>query len=57
MALRALSPWGMEQWPPDAKALLESTLKDEPDEDVRKEIETLLAGKEIEEPQLHVGDE
>jgi hypothetical protein len=47
----------MEQWPPDAKALLESTLKDEPDEDVRKEIETLLAGKEIEEPQLHVGDE
>ncbi len=57
MALKALSPWGMDKWPPDAKNLLEKAQKEEPDEDVRGEIETLLAGKEIEEPQLHMGEE
>jgi hypothetical protein len=46
----------MDKWPADAKALLETTLEDEPDEDVRNEIQALLAGKKLEEPQLHVRD-
>ena len=47
MALRALSAWGVDKWPGDAKALLETTLEDEPDEDVRKEIRMLLSGKQL----------
>lgn len=50
MALKALSAWGKAKWPSDAEALLETTLKEEPDEIVRGEIETLLAGKQIEVP-------
>lgn len=57
MALKALSPWGVDKWHPDAKGLLEKTLKEEPDEEVRGEIETLLAGKEIEEPHFDVGQD
>ena len=55
MALRALSPWGMQNWPDDAQALLEQAQSEEPDEDVKTEIETLLAGNEIREPTF--GDE
>lgn len=49
MALRALSPWGKDRWPTEAPALLERALQEEPDEDVRSEIETLLAGKQLED--------
>ena len=52
MALNALSPWGKDTWPLDAQILLETTLKEEPDEDIRGEIKTLLAGKEIKHPLL-----
>jgi hypothetical protein len=54
MALRALSPWGIERWPSGAEGVLRATLADEPDKDVREEIELLLAGKQIEEPRLEV---
>jgi hypothetical protein len=50
MALRALSSWDREDWPNDARPLLEQALREEPDGDVRTEIETLLAGKQIEDP-------
>ena len=50
MALKALSPWGIERWPADAEAVLRATLADEPDKVVRDEIELVLAGKPIEEP-------
>ncbi len=49
MALRALSRWGKESWPLEAEAFLTSLLEVEPDEDVRREIETLLAGERIAE--------
>lgn len=49
MALRALSSWGKDRWPTEARALLQSALQEEPDEDVRSEIETLLAGKQLED--------
>jgi hypothetical protein len=54
MALRALSPWGIERWPSGAESVLRTTLADEPNKDVRDEIELLLAGKQIEEPKLDV---
>ena len=54
MALRALSPWGIERWPSGAEAVLRATLPEEPNKDVRDEIELLLAGKQIEEPKLEV---
>jgi hypothetical protein len=52
MALRALSPWGMERWPSDAEGILRATVADEPDQGVQDEIARLLAGKQIEEPHL-----
>ncbi len=57
MALRALSPWGRTNWPDGAERLLRDALPEEPDGDVRAEIETLLAGREIEEPQWNLSDE
>jgi hypothetical protein len=54
MALRALSRWGIERWPSGAEAVLRATLADEPDKDVRAEIELLLAGNQIEDPHLEV---
>ncbi len=54
MALRALSPWGIERWPSGAEGVLRATLADEPNTDVRDEIELLLAGKQIEEPKLEM---
>ncbi len=56
MALRSLSPWGNAAWPEDAEALLTHALENEPDEEVRKRIETVLAGGEIEEPKLDLDD-
>jgi hypothetical protein len=54
MALRALSPWGIERWPSGAEGVLRATLADDPNKNVRDEIELLLAGKQIEEPKLEV---
>jgi hypothetical protein len=49
MALRALSPWGRGNWPAGAEAALRAVLVEEPEADVRKEIELLLAGRQIED--------
>jgi hypothetical protein len=54
MALRALSPWGIARWPSGAESILRASLADEPDEDVRDEIQLLLAGKQLEAPKLEV---
>lgn len=56
MALRALSPWGKDRWPSGAEELLRRTLKEDPNAHVRSALETLLAGKEIEEPRLDITD-
>jgi hypothetical protein len=52
MALRALSPWGKGRWPAGADELLHATLDDEPVAEVRAELEILLAGKQIEDPEI-----
>ena len=52
MALRALSLWGKDRWPAGADELLRATLDDEPVAEVRAEFETLLAGKQIEDPEI-----
>jgi hypothetical protein len=56
MALRALSSWDQKTWPSDAKVLLLDSLRDEPKEDVRDGIQTLLAGKKLEQPRLQVDE-
>lgn len=43
MALEALSPWGMDAWPVDARGLLQAALREEPDDGVREHFRTLLA--------------
>jgi hypothetical protein len=48
MALRALSAWDATTWPVEAKATLEAALREEPDEEVRKGIQTVLAGGKLE---------
>jgi hypothetical protein len=53
MALRALSSWGTDRWSSDTEMSLRNALNAEPDEEVRAEIKTVLAGDEIEEPRLH----
>jgi hypothetical protein len=52
MALRALSPWGVERWPSGAEGILRSALAIEPNKGVREKIDLLLAGKPIEEPHI-----
>ncbi len=43
-ALRALSVWERNEWPAHARGLLEHALAQEPDQDVRGDLERLLAG-------------
>jgi hypothetical protein len=52
MALRAFSRWGRDRWPSDASELLATALADEPNDSVRSEVETVLAGNVIEDPKL-----
>ncbi len=52
MALRALSAWGQDAWPEGGEDLLRRALADEPDEQVLKGLETLLAGGKIEDPHI-----
>lgn len=56
MALRAFSRWGNDRWPPEARDLLTTALEEEPDDNVRSALQTVLAGNEIEDlPQGHGG--
>lgn len=54
MALRAFSKWGKDRWPSDASDLLAAALEEEPDDTVRSELQTVIAGKEIDEPKVDV---
>lgn len=49
MALRALSEWGPQRWPADARPLLVDARAREPDADVRKRIDRILDGKKFDE--------
>jgi hypothetical protein len=54
MALRAFSKWGKDRWPSDASDVLEATLEEEPDDTVRSELQTVIAGNVIEDPKVNV---
>lgn len=47
MAIKALSGWGAEHWPQGTVELLLQAKADEPNEDTRKNIDNLLAGKAL----------
>ena len=47
MAIRALSHWDRKDWPQDALAALNSLKVSEPENDVRRRIDDLLAGNKI----------
>jgi hypothetical protein len=49
MALRALSEWGPQRWPADARPLLLDARAKEPDADVRKRMDRILDGKKFDE--------
>jgi len=48
MSLKALSGWGRDKWPEGMLGRLEAARAAEPNEDVRKRIEDVLAGKPLE---------
>ena len=48
MALKALSEWEREKWPANMERLLAEARDREPDEQVRKRIENVLAGRPLE---------
>lgn len=47
LALKALNGWGKENWPEDAKKLLEEAFQNEPDIEVKKSILKVLQGESI----------
>jgi hypothetical protein len=49
MALNTLAAWGPEAWPEDARPVLDMALSAEPDDDVRRRIDRLLAGRPLDE--------
>ena len=48
MAIKALSAWGIKNWPEGTRELLELAEKEEPNADTKKEIASLLEGQNIE---------
>lgn len=48
MAIKALSGWGVEHWPPGTRELLMQAKESEPNADTKKNLRNLLAGKELE---------
>lgn len=49
MALKALSEWGRDRWPEGMAALLGQARDREPDAEVRRRIENVLAGRPLED--------
>jgi hypothetical protein len=50
-ALKALSAWDRERWPPDAEAQLRQALTAEPDSELREAIATVMDGRPWPPPQ------
>jgi hypothetical protein len=48
MAIKALSIWEVGDWPESTQELLETALKDEPNEDTKKSIKIVLEGEKLE---------
>lgn len=48
MSLKALSEWGPDKWPEGMHGLLKKARVGEPNDDVRKRIEDVIAGKPLE---------
>ena len=53
MALRALSEWGRANWPDEAERALRRAEDAEPERDVRRKIENVLAGRPLEWRKRH----
>jgi hypothetical protein len=49
MALNTLAAWGSAEWPPDVRPALEAAMAAEPDDDVRRRAERLLAGRPLDD--------
>ncbi len=47
MALRALSAWGQDRWPEEARDFLDGAEAREPDDEVKDRIRRLIAGEDI----------
>jgi hypothetical protein len=47
MALRALSEWGRQRWPAEARTILVEAREREPDENVRERFDRVLDGKTL----------
>lgn len=47
MAIKALSPWGKDNWPNGTRELLKQAEKDEPNKDTKASIRKLLDGQKI----------
>jgi hypothetical protein len=50
MAVRALAAWDRQAWPPETELLLRQAVKAEPSEDIRRDMEKILAGEPLDEP-------
>lgn len=48
LTIKALSDWGRESWPPGTEARLRIAIEQEPVDDVRERLGSLLAGRPIE---------
>ena len=48
LAIRTLSAWGLENWPTEARSLVEQVMRDEPDEEVKQRQKRLIEGKPLE---------
>jgi hypothetical protein len=47
MAARALSDWGRDNWPDEANEHIKKAISDEPEADVQKHLESVLADREL----------
>lgn len=52
MALVSLAAWGRENWVPETEMALRRALREEPRADVRERLEKVLAGQELEPPDV-----
>ena len=44
MAMKALSDWGRQRWPADARRVVEEAFRNEPDEEVKADLGRLKEG-------------
>lgn len=53
--MRALAEWGKERWPEEAEGVLAVAVRQEPNDEVRKNMRRVLKGRSFEEPKFKLG--